>query len=387
MSELISPRIREIPDNPIRAIFELASRESGVARMEVGEPDFNTPEHIKDAAKAALDANFTHYTSNLGNIELRETIAKKFSMENGVEYNPATEIVVIPGATAGIFSTTQALISRDDEVLIPAPSLPVTKSYIQMVNGRPVEVPLHKKDGFEIDLEVLKDLVSERTKLLILNTPNNPSGAVYNRKILEGIADLAEDFNFFVLSDEIYEKIIFDGAEHICFASLEGMKERTITLNGFSKAYSMTGWRLGYFAGPEKLMEHISKVHTLFATCANSITQTAGLAALEGPQDCVEEMRQEYERRRDVICDAFSNMGVPFIKPRGAFYIFPDFSGWESSSMKMALRLLKEAKVATVPGIGFGETGEGHLRLSFAASMKTISQAMESIEWFLSKIG
>jgi aminotransferase len=385
-------RMKAIPFSGIRKIFqaaaELESQGQQVIHLEIGRPDFDTPAHIKEAAKQALDQGFVHYTSNYGLLELREAIAEKLLKDNGIRVEPESEIIVTLGVNQALVITMLALLDPGDEILIPDPFYLNYLHCAQLAEARVIRVPLREENEFQVAPPALETAITPRTKLIIINSPHNPTGAVLDKEVLEAIAEIAIERNLLVLSDEIYEKIIYDGAQHHSIASLPGMAERTITVNGFSKAYSMTGWRLGYVAAGKHLIHSLIRAHQYVGTSANSFAQKGAVAAYRSAQDCVEEMVSEFDRRRRFLVEALEQIeGVSCLRPRGAFYVFPSVKELGMPDEKLAYHLLREAQVALVPGSTFGEYGHGHLRLSYANSYENIQGAVERIERALSKLG
>lgn len=341
-----------------------------------GDPDFNTPQHIVEAALEAMKSGQTHYVSARGIPELREAIARKLATENGVKVDPATEVVVTPGGKMAIYAALQSLVNPGDEVLCLEPAWVSYSPIIELVGGRPVSVGLDPKDNYQVREDDLKRHISPRTKAIIVNSPNNPTGRVLSMAEWRAIANVADRNDLYVISDEIYEKLLFDNHRHISAGSLPELRQRTITVNGFSKTYAMTGWRLGYVAGDKKLMSLIVKVQQQTVTCAPSFAQFAALAALNGPQDVVEQMRRVYEARRDILVEELNRIpGVECPKPEGAFYVFVRFPGVDLPSVKLAEALLDRVAVATTPGIAFGQAGEGFLRMTFATSTEGLRAA------------
>jgi aminotransferase len=385
-------RMKAIPFSGIRKIFqaavELESQGQQVIHLEIGRPDFDTPAHIKEAAKQALDQGFVHYTSNYGLLELREAIAEKLLKDNGIRAEPESEIIVTLGVNQALAIIMLALLDPGDEILIPDPFYLNYLHCAQLAEARVTRVPLREENEFQVAPPDLEKAITPRTKLIIINSPHNPTGAVLDKEILEAIAEIAIERNLLVLSDEIYEKIIYDGAQHHSIARLPGMAERTITVNGFSKAYSMTGWRLGYVAAGKHLIHSLIRAHQYVGTSANSFAQKGAVAAYRSAQGCVEEMVSEFDRRRRFLVEALQQIeGVSCVQPRGAFYAFPSVKELGMSDEKLAYYLLREAQVALVPGSAFGEYGHGHLRLSYANSYENIQGAVERIERALSKLG
>jgi aminotransferase len=377
-------RMHRIPFSGIRKIFQAAAdmerRGESVIHLEIGRPDFDTPRHIKDAAKQALDDGVVHYTSNYGAQDLRQAIADKLLRENGIRVDPEGEIIVTVGANEGVLLITLALLDPGDEVLIPDPAWPHYFYCAQLAEARPVHVPLWEQNGFRLDPDDLERAITPRTKMVILTTPHNPTGSVLDRDSLERIAELAIKHDLLVVSDEIYEKILYDGVQHFSLAALPGMAERTITLNGFSKAYSMTGWRLGYVAARRHLIDSMIRVHQYSATCANSFAQKGAVAAYRGSQACVAGMVGEFDRRREFLVSALEQIeGIHCVRPQGAFYVFPSIKAFELPSEQLAAHILELAKVAVVPGSAFGEYGEGYLRLAYSNSYENIERAVEQI--------
>src|SRR5437667_9524822 len=366
--------------------FEVLNRARALERqgkdiihLEIGEPDFDTPSNIVDSAVDALRAGWTHYGPSAGLPDLRETIAEEVSRSRGVEVAPE-EVVVVPGGKPIMFFTILALIDEADEVIYPNPGFPIYESMIHYVGGRAIPIRLREDKDFDLDVDELASLISERTKLIILNSPHNPTGGVLNKRDLEEIAGVIGDRNILVLSDEIYSRLIFAGKHH-SIISEPGFKERTILLDGFSKSYAMTGWRMGYGVMRMDLAWQIARLMTNSNSCTASFTQVAGIEALRGDQSSVEQMRLEFQRRRDVFVTGLNKIeGFSCRMPKGAFYVFPNITrtGWSSTALADAL--LEEAGVACLSGTSFGEFGEGYLRFSIANSMENLSRALERIE-------
>ncbi|HEY3064315.1 MAG TPA: pyridoxal phosphate-dependent aminotransferase [Methylomirabilota bacterium] len=363
--------------------FEVLARAKALERqgrsivhLEIGEPDFDTPVHIKDAAKQALDAGATHYGPSAGLPELREAIAKHMGETRGVPVSPE-EVVVTPGAKPIMFFTILALVGEGDEAIYPNPGFPIYESVIRFVGGVPVPIPLREATGFGFDLDVLERRLSPRTKLIIVNSPQNPTGGVLDRAQLERVAALAADRGIPVLTDEIYRQFLYEG-EFVSLLGMRGMRERTIVLDGFSKSYAMTGWRLGYGVMPPALAEHVTRLMVNSASCTASFVQLAGIAALQGDQTPVARMVAEFKRRRDLLVDGLNALpGVSCVRPKGAFYVFPNVTATGRPSAEVADRLLTEAGVAVLSGAAFGEHGEGYLRLSYANSEANLRLALE----------
>ncbi len=350
-----------------------------IIHLEIGEPDFDTPAHIKAAAVHALKEGYTHYTPAAGIPALREAIADYIRRTRQIPVGPEN-VVVVPGGKPIIFFAILALVEEGDEVIYPNPGFPIYESMIRFVGGRPVPLRLRMENEFRVDVEELARLVTPRTRMLILNSPANPTGGVLTREDLAAIAELCVKHDLMVLSDEIYSRILYEG-EHISIASFPGMLERTIILDGFSKTYAMTGWRLGYGVMPEPLAEAVTRLMINSNSCTAAFTQMAGIAALTGPQDEVDRMVAAFRERREVMVEGLNRIpGFRCLKPKGAFYAFPHIGGTGMSSRELASYLLEEAGVAVLSGTAFGEYGEGFLRLSFANSVENIQKALERIE-------
>ena len=379
-----SQRMETVPFSGIRTIFEectsLERDGVDVVHLEIGRPDFDTPRPIKDAAIDAIEDGKVHYTSNYGIEALRNGIARKLEEDNGLEYDPDGEILVTAGATEAVFVTFLAFADRGDEVLVPDPAWTYSAG-ITLANGTPVPYRLDPDAGFQPDLDSLEDAVSPATELLVVNSPHNPTGGVLDRDRAEAIREFALEHDLVVLSDEIYEKILYDGTHH-SLAALDGMRDRTVTINGFSKAYSMTGWRLGYLAAPESLMDPILRARQYTTTCAPSISQHAGVRALSG--ELHRPMVETFEARRDLVADRLAS--IPELRlperPSGALYAFPAIAS-DEDDREFVLSLLREAGVALVPGSVFGDAGAGHVRIAYSNSSDRIDEAFDRLEAWL----
>jgi len=377
----VSHRAEEVPWSGIRKMFNLAAQVPEAVNLSVGQPDFDTPEHIVEAAKRALDEGHTRYTPGLGILPLREAIARKVWRENKIQADPAKEIMVTVGAMEGIILSLLALVDPGDEVLIGDPSYTNYEGQIRLINGEPVRVPALENNHFKLDPDDIEKAITEKTRLLIINSPANPTGAVLLQSDLEAIAEIVKGHDLFVLSDEAYERLVYDEVEHISIARLPDMKERTISLFTFSKTYAMTGWRMGYVVGPAGVIEQMHKMQEDLASCIPGFIQQAGIVALDGPQDCVGEMVAEYDRRRRFIVQALNEIdGVTCLRPKGAFYAFPNISSFGRTSEEVAVFLLNETKVICVPGTAFGPQGEGYLRISYAASLENLEEGIRRIK-------
>ena len=356
-----------------------------IIHLEIGEPDFDTPVNIKYAAIKALTEGWTHYTPSAGIPELREAIAEEISKTRGIEVNP-NQVVVTPGGKPIMFFAILALCEPGDEVVYPNPGFPIYESMINFTGATPVPIPLLMEKEFRFDIDEFRSLVSPKTKLIILNSPENPTGGVLTREDLEAIAEVAIENDAMVLSDEIYSRMVYEG-EFASIASVPGMQERTIILDGFSKTYAMTGWRLGYGVMPEWLAEQIAKLMVNSNSCTAAFTQWAGVEALRGPQDESEKMMAAFKERRDIIVDGLNKIpGFRCLRPKGAFYVFPNIEGTGMSSREMQDYLLNEAGVACLSGTAFGKYGEGFLRFSYANSIENLQKALERIGEAVAKL-
>lgn len=357
-----------------------------VVHLEIGEPDFDTPKNIRDAACKAINDGYTHYGPAAGLPELRKAIAEYISESREIEAS-ADEVAVTPGAKPIMFFGILACVDEGDEVIYPNPGFPIYESVINFVGAKPVPVPLREEVDFRFDIEALKRSVSKKTRMIIINSPQNPTGGVLLRSDLEVIAELAIENDIMVMSDEVYCRIMYDGAEHVSIASIPGMRERTIIIDGHSKTYAMTGWRLGYGVMPADLAEQLAKLMVNSNSCTASFTQMAGLEALKGPQDGVADRAAKLKRRRDVIVDGLNAIeGITCKRPLGAFYVFPNVTAMPMSADEFADYLLQEHAVATLSGTAFGEYGDGYLRLSYAGSLESIKKGLERIAEAVAKI-
>jgi len=379
-----SDRARAIKPSAIRRMLELSAGIKNVIHLEQGEPDFKTPEHIVEAATNAAEKGFTHYTEVDGTLELRQAIAEKLEKDNGIDADPQTEITVTSGSQEAMLIAALGFLNPGDEALILDPYYPAYFEDTLLAEAKPVPVSLEEKQNYKISAESLERKITRRTKMIWMCNPSNPTGHVFAKQDLEIIAEAAQRHDLTVFADEIYEKIVYDNAQQISIGSLPRMKDRTITVNGFSKAYAMTGWRIGYAAAGKKLSAILRKLHYYAVLCPNAISQKAALAALTGSQDCVHQMVTEYNTRRKLMLHELDKTrSVAYVRPNGAFYVFPNFSNFEKSDEVFASDLLKEAAVATAPGSGFGKAGEGHLRISYSISHEQLEEAMNRIKIFL----
>lgn len=371
---------KKIKPSGIRKLFDLAQGKKGLVSFGIGEPDFTTPSHIKEAAKEALDEEFTRYTPNLGFPEFREALAGKLKRKNNIPVS-AEEVVVASGGTEALYFSFYSLLNPGDEIIIPDPGFVTYESQIYFIGGIPVYLPLSGKNHFHPDLNRLEECITSKTRALLLNSPSNPTGAVFTRNELEAIARIAQERDIFIISDELYEDILYDGREHISIASLPGMKERTISIFGFSKSYAMTGWRLAYFTAHPDLVQEIAKLLQNTSVCANSIAQRAGLAAIQGSQQCVFDMCDAYNKRRDLLVEGLNRIDkLHCHAPEGTFYAFVDIGETEKSAEELSMHLLEKYDVVTVPGTAFGLWGKGYIRLSFATSLDEIQEGVKRIK-------
>ena len=368
-------------------MFSIAQQLPGAISLGIGEPDFSPPLHVINAAKEALDRGKTHYTSSAGVPELREVLAEKARREHGLMYDSSAEVLVTIGATQAVFLSLMTVINPGDEVLLFDPGFVCYAPDVVIAGGVPVSIPLHESNGYKIDLDAVMSHITDKTRVIIINSPNNPTGAVFSYDDLQKLTKLLVERDIIVISDEVYEKIVYDDAKHFCLANFPGMKDRTIVVNSFSKTYAMTGFRVGYALGPEELISQMLKVHQYTVACVDSAAQYAAVAALEGPQDFVETMVAEFDRRRRLIHKRVNEIeGFSCLLPKGAFYVFANVKELNMRSVDVADFLAKEAKVATVAGSAFGANGEGYLRLSYATSYEKIEEAMNRIEKAVKKL-
>jgi aspartate aminotransferase len=366
---------------------QLTAAGHDVVDLGGGDPDFPTPPHIVQAAAEAMESGFTHYVASNGIPPLRKAIAAKLQRDNGLTYDANTDLIVTPGGKAAIAISLLALVSAGDEVLILDPGWVSYAPATQLADATPVQVPLSPDNNWTITADLLRQYVMPRTRMLIFNSPNNPTGRVATRAELEAVASVAREHDLLVISDEIYEKLIYDGHTHTSIAALPGMQERTIIVNGFSKPYAMTGWRLGYVAAPRDLVKQIATIHSHTATCATSFAQVGGVAAYDGPQDCIATMNAAYDRRRRMVAEGLSALpGITCPLPEGAFYAFADIRGTGLSSTDFAKRLLESQYVAVTPGDAFGPAGAGYVRLSVANSDEMLAKAVERIGTFVNAL-
>jgi len=383
--ELLSQRVRSIKPSGIRKFFDIAATMADVISLGVGEPDFVTPEHIRAAGIAAIQQGETHYTSNYGTLELRAAIADLIERRYGVRYDPRTEVLVTVGVSEGIDATLRALLDPGDEVLVPDPGYVAYEADVALAGGTVVPVPTTVEDRFGVRAAAIEARITPRAKAILLGNPNNPTGAVIDRAELEKIAALAQAHDLVVISDEVYSRLVYGGEAHACIAALPGMRERTVLVDGFSKAYAMTGWRVGYVCAPAHLLEAILKVHQYAIMCAATMSQAAALEAVLHGEDDVRAMVASYDERRRLIVEGLNAVGLPCYEPRGAFYAFPSVAGTGLTSDEFAEKLLFEEKVAVVPGSAFGAAGEGLVRCTYCTARETLEEAVARIGRFVQR--
>lgn len=385
MKKFLSDKIQTIKPSGIRKFFDIVSEMKDAISLGVGEPDFETPWHIRDEGIYALEKGRTFYTSNAGLKDLRAEIGNYLSRTQGINYDPQSEILVTVGGSEAIDIGLRAIINAGDEVIIPQPSYVSYEPCAVLAGATPVIINLKAENEFRLTAEELEEAITDKTKILILPYPNNPTGAIMGREDLEKIAKVVIEKDILVMSDEIYSALTYKG-EHVSIAGIEGMKERTILINGFSKAYAMTGWRLGYACGPKEIIKQMTKIHQFAIMCAPTVSQYAAVEALKHGDEDVKKMRQAYNQRRRFLMNAFREMNLKCFEPYGAFYVFPCIKEFGMTSEEFATRFLEEEHVAAVPGTAFGESGEGFLRISYAYSLPTLKTAMERLNHFVNRL-
>jgi len=383
---VLARRVVELKPSGIRKFFDIAATMQDVISLGIGEPDFTTPAPIIRAGIASLERGDTHYTSNHGILPLREAVAQHLHKLYGVTYNPNDEIVLTVGVSEALYLTFTALLDPGDEVIIPTPCFVSYQAEVQLAGGVAVEVPTAMADNFEPCPEVIEKAITPRTKAIFIGYPNNPTGAIATRETLLKIAQLAEKYDLMVVSDEIYDRLVYGGHKHVCFPALPEMRKRTVLLGGFSKDYAMTGWRIGYACAPKEILTGLVRIHQYTVMCTSTTAQAGALAALKECEPHVAKMTAEYDRRRRLIVDGLNKIGLPTFEPLGAFYCFPKIAGTGLDDDTFATRLLNEEHVAAVPGNAFGLGGEGFLRMSYATSYEKIEEALRRIERFVGRI-
>jgi len=385
-SQYLSQRVASLKPSGIRKFFDIAATMKDVISLSIGEPDFITPAPIVEAGIRALQDGETHYTSNSGILELRQAISAHLLARYGVAYDPASEIVVTVGVSEALYMAMTAIINPGDEVIVPTPCFVAYQAEVALADGVPVEVPTYADDQFEPRAAAIAAALTPRSKALLIGYPNNPTGAVASRQSLLDVARLAEEHDLLVISDELYDQLVYD-VEHVCFASLPGMRQRTILLGGFSKNYAMTGWRVGFAAAPAELLQGLLRVHQYTIMSAPTMAQVAALEALQHGQPHVETMRAEYDRRRRLIVNGLNQLGLPTFEPRGAFYAFPNVAASGMSADDFCMNLLQEENVAIVPGSAFGAGGEAYARCCYATAYEKIEEALHRMERFMRRHG
>ena len=385
MRNPLSETIVTIKPSGIRKFFDIVSEMEDAISLGVGEPDFDTPWHIRDEGIYSLEKGRTFYTSNAGLKELKVEITKYIKRSQGVSYNADHEVIVTVGGSEAIDIALRAMVDPGDEVLIPQPSYVSYEPCAILAGAKPVIIELKEENEFRLTAQELRDAITDKTKILILPFPNNPTGAIMEKEDLEAIAEIVREKDIFVISDEIYAELTYK-EKHVSIVSLPGMQERTVLINGFSKAYAMTGWRLGYACAPKEIMEQMLKIHQFAIMCAPTTSQYAAVEALRNGDDDVAMMRESYNQRRRFLMHAFKEMGLKCFEPYGAFYVFPSIKEFGMTSDEFANRLLKEEKVAVVPGTAFGDCGEGFLRISYAYSIESLKIALDKINAFITRL-
>jgi aminotransferase len=380
----ISDRANSIAPSGIRKFFDLLASMEGVISLGVGEPDYTTPWRMREVAIHALEQGYTHYTSNLGIPELRQELSRHLEQRYGLKYDPATEMLITVGVSEALDLAMRAVINPGDEVIMAAPCYVAYPAAVSLSAGKPVMIPTSESANFEIDAGEIEAAITPRTKAILSGYPSNPTGAVMPRHKLEAVAEVARKHDLLVMSDEIYSRLVY-GIEHTCFAALPGMQERTVLLGGFSKAYAMTGWRVGYAAGPKEIIAAMTKIHQYTIMCAPTMAQIAALEALKGGEESVLEMVDDYNRRRKMFVKGLRDIGFPCFEPKGAFYAFPNITSTGMNSETFAEKLLQEEKVAVVPGTAFGECGEGYVRCCYATSVPELEEALVRIRRFVDR--
>lgn len=385
MRNPLSQTIVNIKPSGIRKFFDLASERENIISLGVGEPDFETPWHIRDEGIYSLEKGKTFYTSNSGLIELREEICNYYRRRFNVSYDTRHETIITVGGSEAIDIALRAMLDPGDEVIIPQPCYVSYEPCTILTGGKPVIIELKNENDFRLTADGLRGALSDKTKVLILPFPNNPTGAIMDADDLQAIAKICIEKDIFVLSDEIYAELTYSG-DHVTIASIPGMKERTIVINGFSKAYAMTGWRLGYALGPEEIITQMTKIHQFAIMCAPTTSQYAAVDAIKNGDEDVKKMRASYDQRRRFLMNAFREMNLPCFEPFGAFYVFPDIREFKMTSEEFAFALLDAQSVAVVPGTAFGDSGEGFLRISYAYSLEKLKMSMERIAVFIEEL-
>lgn len=384
-NKFVNERVSSLPPSGIRKFFDLVIGTKGVISLGVGEPDFVTPWHIREASMYSLEKGYTMYTSNYGLLELRQEIAKHFLQEYELEYNPENQILVTVGVSEAIDLVLRAVLEPDDEVLIPEPCFVSYKACVTLAGGVPIPLATTAETEFKLTPEMLRSQLTPKCKAIILSYPNNPTGATYTKEELIALAKVIEDTNCLVISDEVYAQLTYDDNKHVCFASLPNMKDRTVVLNGFSKSHAMTGWRIGYALASKEITDAIVKIHQYTIMCAPVMGQMAALEAIKNGAEEVAVMVNHYNQRRKLFVKQLNEIGLSCHEPLGAFYVFPSIVKTGLTDEEFAEKLLMEQKVAVVPGSAFGDSGQGHIRCSYASSLDNINEALRRMEKFVKK--
>ena len=385
-NKFINRKISSVKPSGIRKFFDIAVEMDNVISLSIGEPDFQTPWHIREAGINSLERGKTWYSPNRGFIELRRAIGNYYKRRFNLTYDPDTQVLVTVGGSEGIDLCLRTLVDEGDEVLIPQPAFVCYEPLTVMAGGKPVFIETKQENDFRLTAEEIENAVSDKTKVIVLPFPNNPTGAVMERGDLEAVAEVIKKHNLFVISDEIYGELTYGGKHHVSIAEIDGMKERTLIVSGFSKSYAMTGWRLGYVLGPAQIVEQITKLHQYGIMSSPTTAQYAAIEALEHGDGDVDMMRADYDIRRRLIVGRLNEIGLSCFEPLGAFYTFPCIKSTRLSSDEFATRLVREKRVAVVPGTAFGECGEGYIRISYAQSLKNIKTALKRIEEFVEEL-
>jgi aminotransferase len=382
----LAQRVAGLKPSGIRKFFDIVATMKDVISLGIGEPDFTTPEPIIQAGVRALQSGETHYTSNAGLLELRQAIATRLESLYRIAYDPASELIVTVGVSEALYAALTAILDPGDEVIIPTPCFVAYQAEVILAGGSPIELPTFAVDNFQVRPEALRAAITPRTKALLIGYPNNPTGAAGVREVLLEIAKIADEYDLVVISDELYDRLVY-GTQHVCFPAFPGMRKRTILLGGFSKNYAMTGWRAGYAAAPADILRGLLRVHQYTIMSAPTMSQAAALEAINNGDEYVEQMREEYDRRRKLIVGGLNELGLPTFEPRGAFYAFPNITASGMSDEEFSQKLLEEEKVAVVPGSAFGAGGAGFVRCSYATAYEKIEEALHRIDHFMRRHG
>lgn len=386
MRDFLNEHVKNIKPSGIRRFFDIANEMDNVISLGVGEPDFDTPWHIRDEAHDALVRGKTFYTANAGLVELRQTISERLEEKYGLSYEPKSEVLVTIGGSEAIDLALRATVVPSDEVIYCEPGYVSYLPCIELAGGIPVAIPLKEENQFRLTAQELEEAITDKTKIVIINYPNNPTGAILEQVNIEALRDVIVKHDLMVITDEIYEELTYNDKQHVTITALEGMKERTIYINGFSKAYAMTGWRLGYCCGPQAIMEQMIKIHQFTIMAAPTISQYAGIEALRHGDESVEDMRESYNQRRRYLMKELKRIGLTCFEPLGAFYVFPNIQEFNMTSEQFATQLLLEEHLAVIPGSAFGESGEGFIRISYAYSIQELKTAIQRLEVFINRL-